>query len=446
MKYEKWSLGYWTLKQYVRFIDWLINNKIIMLNTQNIPKDKPILIVPNHQNALSDPLSILLHTNLQPVWLARADIFKNKMVASILRFLKIMPVYRMRDGKDNLGKNDITFANSVKVLQRNGALALFPEGAHTGKRQMIAHKKAVPRIVFMAEEMTNQSLDIQIIPTGIYYSSYWKFNRNLIVDFGTPIAASEFSEEFKENPNAAALNMRKQIYDGIDERIINIKSKDHYYDFENIIEVYGKHFLSLGNQKYSVANLYLSNRDLSKKLDKLENSKPEDIQKIIGEVNNFRALLKKHKLRNWLIEKPKNNLFRIGLNKIVLFLGLPIFLFGFFLNGIPFFAIDIFTRKKIKEIAFWSSFALVLGMFAFPLFYLIEFFALDWLVPTLWLKLLLFAFIPFAGKLAFKWYILFRKTVGRARLFILRTFNKKEYNKLLSTQQTLFETLDRMIK
>ena len=123
-----------------------------------------MLITPNHQNALSDPMSILLHIPLQPVWLASADIFKNGMLTAILRFLKIMPVYRLRDGKENLAKNETTFDNSVKVLQNNGALALFPEGAHTGKRQMMAHKKAAPRIVFMAEEKADENLDIQIIP------------------------------------------------------------------------------------------------------------------------------------------------------------------------------------------------------------------------------------------------------------------------------------------
>jgi 1-acyl-sn-glycerol-3-phosphate acyltransferase len=195
MQYEKWSLGYWTLKQYVRFTNWVINNKTIRLNTDKIPKDKPLLFTPNHQNALSDPMSILLNMPLQPVWLGRADMFKNKTAAAILRFAKIMPVYRMRDGKDNLGKNDTAFANSVKILQSKKALALFPEAAHTGKRQMIAHKKAAPRIVFMAEEKAKENLDIQIIPTGIYYSSYWKFNKNVIVDFGDPIPANQFLEE-----------------------------------------------------------------------------------------------------------------------------------------------------------------------------------------------------------------------------------------------------------
>jgi 1-acyl-sn-glycerol-3-phosphate acyltransferase len=185
MKYEKWSLGYWFLKQYVKFADWLIHKKTVITGKEKIPPNKPIVFAPNHQNALSDPMAVLLNTRFQPVWLARADIFgKSKVVDAILKFLKIMPVYRLRDGKENLDKNEQTFANSIKVLEHNFALALFPEAAHSSKRQMLVHKKAVPRIVFMAEEKTNNQLDIQIVPTGIYYSHYWKFNRTVIVNFG----------------------------------------------------------------------------------------------------------------------------------------------------------------------------------------------------------------------------------------------------------------------
>ena len=119
MKYEKWSTGYWCFKQYVRFIDWIIHNKTVLTGVENIPGDKPIVFAPNHQNALSDPMAILLHTKYQPVWLARADIFKKGIITFLLRFLKIMPIYRVRDGKEQLAKNERTFAHSIKVLENN---------------------------------------------------------------------------------------------------------------------------------------------------------------------------------------------------------------------------------------------------------------------------------------------------------------------------------------
>ncbi|MEN8116733.1 MAG: 1-acyl-sn-glycerol-3-phosphate acyltransferase [Bacteroidota bacterium] len=445
MKYEKWSLGYWCLKQYIIFIDWFIHKKIVITGRENIPAKKPILFAPNHQNALSDPLAILLNTKFQPVWLARADIFKKGIITLILRFLKIMPVYRIRDGKDQLSKNDKTFADSIKVLENNFALALFPEAAHSGKRQMLAHKKAVPRIVFMAEEKAGHNLDIHIVPTGIYYSNYWKFNRDVIVNFGKPVRVNDFLDEYKENQNSATLSLRQKLYDAIEPLIINIKSEKHYDGFENIREIYGKHFLKRQGKKYSVLNLFKSDQILTNKLDELESEADEQTEALVKDANEYQELVCKKKLRSWLVENPKSNFLMIALNKLVLLLGLPVAGYGFILNALPFFTIDVFTRKKLKDTTFWSTFFLVLSLVLFPLVYLLEMWALSPLLPGIWLKLAFLFSLPFAGKFAFLWYILFRKTVGRGRLFFMKLFNRKEYKNLQDKKEKLFEKLDDII-
>lgn len=445
MKYEKWSLGYWFLKQYARFADMIINKKVIIIGKENIPKNKPILFAPNHQNALSDPMAVLLHTPYQPVWLARADIFKNKTAALILRFLKIMPVYRIRDGKDQLANNDITFENSIKVLKSNGALALFPEAAHSGKRQMLAHKKAVPRIVFMAEERAKENIDIHIVPTGIYYSSYWKFNRTVIVSFGEPILVNNYLKIYEENPNSATMALRDELYKAIDKLIINIRSTKYYNEFENIRDYYGKTYLKRQGIEYSPAKLLVSDQKLTRKLDELENNVPEEIDLLIETVKKYSWLLKKHHLRNWLVGNPKHNFWKIARNKLILIVGLPLFVYGFVLNAVPFFTIDILVRKKIKDVAFWSTFSLLLGLILFPLVYLIELWALSGLLPGPWLKLVFLFSLPFIGKLAFFWYILFRKTSGRGFLLLMKLFNTRAYQNLLKQKNELFEQLNKLI-
>lgn len=444
MKYEKWSLGYFFLKKYVCFADWFIHDKIITVGKENIPKNKPILFAPNHQNALSDPLAILLHTHFQPVWLARADIFKPGFVSFLLRFMKIMPVYRIRDGKDQLSKNDKTFSDSIKVLRNNSPLALFPEAAHSRKRQMISHKKAVPRIVFMAEEKTEDNLDIHIVPAGIYYSNYWKFNRSVIVNFGKPVKVNDFLDEYKENQNAATMALRNAIYNAIDPLIINIRSEKNYKNFELIREIYGKAFLKKSGKKYNLVNLFKSDQNLVKQLDKLEAENPEETEKLCREAVMFQKEVKKKKLRSWLVEKHENNFLKLTLNKLILLLGLPIFLFGFIFNAIPFFTVDTIVRKKVKDFSFWSSFSLVLGVIVFPIMYLLELWAVSAFLPGPWIKLIFLFSLPIAGKLAFLWYIIFLKTIGRARVCIMKLFNSKAWQKLKQQQEDLWLHLEKL--
>jgi 1-acyl-sn-glycerol-3-phosphate acyltransferase len=420
MKYEKWSFGYCIYKLYIRFVDWVIHKKVVTVGKENIPDNKPILFAPNHQNALSDPLAILLYTKYQPVWLARADIFKPGIITTLLRFCKIMPVYRIRDGKDQLSKNDKTFADSIKVLKNNFPLALFPEAAHSKKRQMMPHKKAVPRIVFMAEEKANENLDIHIVPTGIYYSSYWKFNRSVVVNFGKPVLVNDFLDEYKVNPNNATAQLREALYKAIDPLIINIRSEKHYSAFDLIREIYGKTFLKASGGKFSLVNLFKSDQILTQKLDKLEADDSEKAEKLCGEAVAYNKAVHKHKLRNWLVTNPENNFLKTILNVIVLLITLPVFVYGFIFNAIPFFGIDIFVRKKVKDWSFWSSFSEVLGMAVFPVVYLLEMLAVSPFLPCGWCKLLFFISLPLLGKIAFRWYVLCLKTLGRIRLLTMK--------------------------
>jgi len=447
MKYEKWSLGYWFLKQYIKFADWLIHKKVIITGKEKIPKNKPIVFAPNHQNALSDPMAVLLHTRFQPVWLGRADMFgKSKVIDAILHFLKIMPVYRLRDGKANLEKNEKTFSDSIKVLENNFALALFPEAAHSAKRQMLAHKKAVPRIVFMAEEKSENKLDIQIIPTGIYYSSYWKFNRTVIVNFGDPIPAKDYLEQYHENPNLATIALKTEIHKSILPLIINFKTKRFYNEFEAIREIYGPHFLSNQNWKYSTLNRFKSDQVLVDKLDKLETEKPEVAEQVAKDADSLNSKIKKLKLRSWLFNSTPQRLFgKLIFNFPVLILGLPVFLYGLIFNALPFFIIDKVVRKKVKDFSFWSTFFLGAGIIVFPILYLLELLAVSWIIPGIWLKVLFLVSLPFTGKLAFNWFLLFRKTIGMFRHLWLKKYNPKIYHQLLSEKQSLTEKLDTLL-
>jgi hypothetical protein len=352
----------------------------------------------------------------------------------------------MIDGKENLLKNDETFSESIKVLENNGAIGLFPEATHSGKRQMLHHKKAVPRIVFMAFEKSATELDIQIIPTGIYYSSYWKFNRSVVVNFGKPIPAKDFIEAQKKNENEAIQLMRQRIYDELLPLVIDIKSTKYYNDFEKIREIYSSQFLRRQKQKPTVFNRFKSDQLLIKKLETLEEKNPEEFEKLVMAVRSYYDKLDDFQIRSWLIENPFLNLTRIIINNILMLITLPVFLVGFILNGIPFLAITYIIKRKVSEIAFWSSFSLALGLFLFPAYYLLFFLIFGWFIPGGFLvNLGLFAAAPFLGKLAFKWVTLFLKTVGRGHLLEIRLFNQKEFYSLFRNKDVLYRKLDDLL-
>jgi hypothetical protein len=199
-------------------------------------------------------------------------------------------------------------------------------------------------------------------------------------------------------------------------------------------------------KKHTTLQLFKSDQLLVEQLDKLENENARELEKVIATTKTYDQLVRKYKLRSWLIEKPSNNFLAIGLNKLILLAGLPLFVFGFIFNAIPFFTLDTITRKKIKDHAFWSTFFLAGGMILFPIAYLLELWAVSPFLPGAGYKLLFLAAMPLAGKIAFRWYIILLKTLGRARLLFMKLFNKRVYTVTKDLQTTLFEKMDNLIK
>ena len=58
----------------------------------------------------------------------------------------------------------------------------------------------------------------------------------------------------QENPNAAVIELKEKIYEAILPLIIDFRSKKYYNDFENIREIYGKHFLKRKEKKITAIN------------------------------------------------------------------------------------------------------------------------------------------------------------------------------------------------
>ena len=59
-----------------------------------------------------------------------------------------MPIYRIRDGVQQLGKNQEIFEQCFSILNKQKALMIFPEGSHNRKRTIRPLSKGFTRILY----------------------------------------------------------------------------------------------------------------------------------------------------------------------------------------------------------------------------------------------------------------------------------------------------------
>lgn len=353
-----------------------------------------------------------------------------------------MPVYRIRDGKNSLDKNDEIFSKSVTILENNRTIALYPEAAHSWKRQMLPHKKGIPRIVFLAEEKNSFNLDIKIIPIGIYFSHYWHIGRKLLVNVGDPLSVKDYEGLYSENPGKATLKLRDDIYNAIRELTIEIRSNDYYEEIEMIREIFGKTYYERSGLKNSIFNRFTSDRQLVNILENIEKDEPVHMKNVTGMTAAYVKKLKVLGIRDWLVNEAQLKWKKLILNILILLITFPLFLYGFLFNILPFAFLDRIFRKKVKNRSFLSTFFFAGGIILFPLAYAAEFLIISPLIPGLWLKLMFLLSLPLSGKAAYIWYIGMLKTIGRSRLIKLRLFNGTEFRKLFSSRNEIIDLLN----
>ena len=157
------------------------------------------MFLPNHQNGLLDPLILAAHLpNRRPFFLTRSDVFRNPLLRKLFSFFRMLPIYRIRDGRSTLGKNQAIFDKCVLLLEKGETVLLFPEANHHLDRRVRPLSKGFTRIVFQAlDQEVIPNLDL--VPVGINYQKAEGFPDRVLFKFGKPIAAKPFGLEADRN-------------------------------------------------------------------------------------------------------------------------------------------------------------------------------------------------------------------------------------------------------
>lgn len=141
----------------------LVSSKIKSLNG-------PLIIGANHPNSFLDAIIIGAMMD-QPVhFITRSDVFRLKWVSKMLSALQMLPIYRMRDGKDKLSLNEKTFQACFNILKQNGIVLIFVEGKCENQTHLLTPlKKGAPRMLY---QCWKNEIDAKLLPVWISYGPF----------------------------------------------------------------------------------------------------------------------------------------------------------------------------------------------------------------------------------------------------------------------------------
>ena len=442
---EKPSLLYSILKPYVDFVTTTYFRTKVH-NFKNVPKDEILIYTPNHQNALMDALAILTVIDTQPVFLARADIFKKKTVEKILTFLRILPIYRIRDGKESLENNDAIFQKTIDVLKNKNGLVILPEGSHGDKRKLKTLKKGISRIAFEAEESNDFKLNIKIVPVGLDWCNYINFRSRLFVNFGEPICVSDYYEEYKKHPPRGMNLLRERVAKELKKYMIHIESDEYYDMFDNIRYIFLHQMINkMGFKNKKQPNQFYAQKEIISKLDDFVETNPEETKELSEKTTRYSELLKKLNFRHWVVQKSNFSTIGIFFQFVFMLLLSPIYIYGGIINYLP-YTVPVWATKKIKDQQFISSVRLVVALLLFPIYYIILIVIGIQLLEPWWLKIAVPVFSLLAGLFAFHYYIEAKKMFARLRYNVKSWFKNEQLKELKDCYQFICNKMDAITK
>ena len=413
---DQWTWDYWLLQQYTNLFYRSYFKKIFVNNLDYLPRNQPVILAPNHQNTLIDALALVYSAKCQPVFLARADVFKGRVLIHFLNFLNIMPIYRMRDGASNVRKNEEVFEKTLSVLKSKlNPLCMFPEGTHGDKRRLRPLKKGIFRIAFMAQEHYKNNPGVKIVPVGMDYSHYQKFRSTLFINFGRPVEVSEYYKVYTANSNEGINQLRERLAKEMSELMIDIQTEEYYDLYQGLRTVYNAEMRKkLKITGDSLPDRFIADKRMISALNEYVEGNPGKISPLGNKVSEYLKGLDRLNLRDRVLEKDCYPLLTRLLESLALFILLPVHILGIINNYIP-YKIPAIYAKKIKDPQFHSSFKLVMAMVFFPVYYIILIIlALIFFGPW-WIKLAYILTLPLTGLFAFRYYTELKKLAARFR-------------------------------
>jgi 1-acyl-sn-glycerol-3-phosphate acyltransferase len=157
------------LKLFIRAALWLFCAEINTKNKYLLNTKGPLLIIANHPNSFLDAIIIGTRYNRTIHFLARGDVFTKKLHRFLLSLLNMIPVYRLREGKEFLHLNEYAFVESARLLKNNEAVLIFIEGTCLNTNALQPFKKGTARIL---QACHTENLFPQIHLAGIAYNNF----------------------------------------------------------------------------------------------------------------------------------------------------------------------------------------------------------------------------------------------------------------------------------
>lgn len=436
---------YGFLKIVVKVALRIFFRRVSIRKAVDLPDKGPLIIVGNHPNTFMDPLILATLFKQRVGFLGNASIFVNSFVNAIFKFFNVIPVYRDKDVAPGARiDNEKSFSACYEFLEGKNSLMLFPEGTSFHELKLRKIKTGAARIALSVEKRNDFELDVKIIPIGLYYSNPSKFRSKIYVNVGELIHVSEFKDSYYQDEITGVQMLTKAIKNALEKLTITTEDKEQEDLFIRIKRIYKERLIRRLNQ--GKENEFELTREIANAIQYFKVSLPNKYEQIKAKIDRCNQLLDEFHASARYMQPLQNSLKKYSIllsGTLYLIAGFPLYLYGLLQNLIPFRTPYWLAKKFTKEPEYYAPIMMTLGIFVFPLYYLISYYVLGVRVAPdpLYLSIYL-ASLPLSGYYALHYYKFFRSGITFLKIHNIIRPKKELRKELEELKSVIFEELD----
>lgn len=189
---------YWVCVRLLQFL-LLFAFRIKKTGVENIPTEGGAMLAVNHK-CLLDPIIAGITCPRRLKFMAKAELFKNKLFGGLIKTLGAFPVHR---GSGDVG----AIKSALKIINDGNMMLIFPEGGRVKSGQS---RRAKPGVALIAQKAC-----VPVIP--VHIDGEYKWMSKLTVRYGEPI---DFEEYKGQKLSAEEI---QNLADGVLEKIYSMR-------------------------------------------------------------------------------------------------------------------------------------------------------------------------------------------------------------------------------
>jgi glycerol-3-phosphate O-acyltransferase / dihydroxyacetone phosphate acyltransferase len=239
-------LKYGFFRLAVRAILHLYYRVIEVYGRSFIPRTGRTLIIANHQTGLIDGLVIVATHPSMVRTLAKNTLWENPIIRVFANGLGMIPVYRKQDvtadavrSTQSAGdRNKEAFDLVTRSFENNEFVLLFPEGKSHDNSYILRLRSGAARMLLSSEAAHDFRLGVKWVPLSLDFEKKHQPGTRILLHYHPARSVTHLRDLYYRDPEAAVEQLRLEMEDYLKEITINFASWPDRVFIERLTEIW----------------------------------------------------------------------------------------------------------------------------------------------------------------------------------------------------------------